>query len=102
MGMYLASYDSKQTVPNPRSEFLKQAGKNGWQLWILGRQNKRHHLPNTTLVGSFDLLSTAKAALELTRNATAQALRTPVTMEKWIISEMGASRFSSDVTDPTR
>lgn len=96
MTLYLATYDLQETTPKPHGEFLQQAIKNGWQAWILSSDRVWYRLPNTTLMGEFPSLDAATNALEATRAATAAALKIPVTMEKWIISQTTVSKFNSD------
>jgi hypothetical protein len=102
MSTYLATYDLRETNPSPHSEFLSQAKELGWQLWILSSKNEWYRLPNTTLVGTFDNMEAAVDALKKTRAATESALGRTVTMEKWIITERGASRFDSDEHQPKK
>jgi exonuclease I len=98
MPNYLASYDLKETNPDPHSTFLAESRKRGWNYWVLSSSNTWYRLPNTTLVGNFDSMSAAEKALEDTRVATAAAIGRAVTMEKWIIVGYSQSRFNSDVT----
>ncbi|BBC02470.1 MULTISPECIES: hypothetical protein [Bradyrhizobium] len=96
MPTYLASYDIKETSPDPHSTFLKQAAAHNWKLWILATNNIWYRLPNTTLEGTFANIEAAKAALEATRAATEREMGRTVTMNKWIIVDYGASSFNSD------
>lgn len=101
MTTFIATYDLRNTNPGPHSEFLAQAEKNGWQLWILGSNSEWYRLPNTTLIGDFADKTIAVAALKKTRADTEQQLGVTVTMEKWIVTVRGASSFHSDVHQPT-
>lgn len=100
MAAFIATYDLKETNPGPHSEFLEQAKKNGWKLWILSSDNEWYRLPNTTLIGSFDDREAAVAALKKTRADTQRELGIPVTMEKWIVAERGGSTFDGDIHQP--
>jgi hypothetical protein len=94
--LFLASYDLKETNPDPQATFLKQAIAHNWKLWILGGNNIWYRLPNTTLQGTFESLPTAEAALEATRAATQNEMGRTVTMSKWIVAEYSTARFNSD------
>ncbi|WP_275497344.1 hypothetical protein [Bradyrhizobium yuanmingense] len=96
MPNYLASYDLKETSPDPHSVFLKRAIAYGWSCWILASNNVWYRLPNTTLVGAFDYLAVAEMKLESARVATQNELGRAVTMSKWIIVDYGSVRFNSD------
>ena len=96
MPMFLASYDLKETNPDPHAIFLKQATTQGWKLWVLGGTNVWYRLPNTTLDGTFANMAAAESALEATRAATEKEMNRAVTMNKWIIAEYGSARFNSD------
>ncbi|MCC8966143.1 hypothetical protein H8A95_28425 [Bradyrhizobium sp. Pear76] len=96
MPTYLASYDLKETNPDPHSTFLKQAAAYKWKLWILGSNNIWYRLPNTTLQGTFANMDAAEAALKAVRDATEREMGRTVTMNKWIIAEYGVARFNSD------
>ncbi|WFU39864.1 hypothetical protein QA640_36935 [Bradyrhizobium sp. CB82] len=96
MPAYLASYDLKETKPDPHPTFLKQAAAQGWKLWILGSNNVRYRLPNTTLIGTFDNLAVAEARLEAARLATENEMGGNVTTSKWIVAEYGPARFHAD------
>ena len=99
---FIATYDLRETNPSPHGEFLEQAKKKGWKLWILSSDNEWYRLPNTTLVGDFPSKDAAVKALKDTRAATESELRIKVTMEKWIVSERGSSSFDSDVHQPKK
>ncbi|KRQ16863.1 hypothetical protein [Bradyrhizobium manausense] len=96
MPAYVASYDLKETKPDPHPTFLKQAAAQGWKLWILSSNNVRYRLPNTTLIGTFDNLAVAEARLEAARLATENEMGRNVTTSKWIVAEYGPTRFNSD------
>ncbi|MGV7217539.1 hypothetical protein [Bradyrhizobium sp. UFLA05-112] len=96
MPVYLASYDLKGSSPDPHPIFLKQAAAQGWKLWILGLNNVRYRLPNTTLVGMFDSLAVAEARLEAPRLATENEMGGTVTTSKWIVAEYGPTRLNSN------
>jgi hypothetical protein len=94
MATFIASYDLKETQPDPHPTFLKEAEKRGWSRWF-----ERVRLPNTTLVGTFTTAAEAVAALDETRAATEKNIRSTVTMEKWIIAQYGgAPSFDSNET----
>lgn len=98
---FLATYDLQSTHPDPHTEFLNQATKNGWRLWKLSTaQNKWYRLPNTTLEGPFNNRDAAVAALKKTQADTAAALGRTVNMEKWIVVEYSGAAWNSDVTQP--
>lgn len=94
---FVVTYDLKETNPKPHGEFINQAAKLGWSPWILSDNGTWYRLPNTTLVGEFLDVAAAEKAFLLARTATQTALGVTVTLEKWIISVRGASRFVSDV-----
>jgi len=94
---FVGTYDLKETNPKPHSEFINQAAKLGWSPWIRSDNGTWYRLPNTTLVGEFVDVGAAEQALLAARAATQAAIGVTVTLEKWIISVRGASRFSSDV-----
>ncbi len=96
MPTYIASYDVKETNPDPHSAFLKQAVAHGWRLWILSSENVWYRLPNTTLEGTFASLAEAESALKSTRAATELEMGRTVTMNKWIVAEYSNARFNSD------
>ncbi|MCP3392097.1 hypothetical protein NLM27_25240 [Bradyrhizobium sp. CCGB12] len=96
MPNYLASYDLKETSPDPHPIFLKRAIAYGWSCWILASNNLWYRLPNTTLVGAFDNLVVAGNKLEAARVATQNELGRAVTMSKWIVVDYGFARFDSD------
>ena len=98
MATFIASYDLKETNPDPHSTFLKKAVEKGWLLWILSSNDLWYRLPNTTLVGTFQNQQTAVAALEATREATEREMGRTVTMEKWIVAQYDVANFNSDVT----
>jgi len=98
MATFIATYDLKQTNPDPHWEFLSQSANFNWLPWIKSSSGPWYRLPNTTLVGEFANLAAAVQALENTRTATQAAIGTAVIMEKWIVAERGASQFSSDQT----
>lgn len=102
MAKFLATYDLKETNPSPHSKFLENAPKNGWQLWVLSSGNEWYRLPNTTLAGEFPTMDAAETALKKVRADTEAALGKTVTMEKWIITERGTSRFDADVHQPNK
>lgn len=98
MTSYVISYDLKKTNPDPHSEFLKQAGKVGWNTWILGSNGFWYRLPNTTLVGDFADQATAKAAFEKAVEATAREIKGSVVVEKFFLAAYSEAFFNSDVT----
>jgi hypothetical protein len=100
MPSFIATYDLKETNPDPHSKFLEQARKHGWNYWILSSQNIWYRLPNTTLEGTFDTQQAAVAALKATRAATQAEMGRTVTMEKWIVVRYVESNFDSDKTQP--
>jgi hypothetical protein len=102
MPNFLATYDLKETKPDPHSAFLQHAQTNGWNYWILSSDNFWHRLPNTTLVGDFPSMGAAHTALEATRLATERQLGIPVIMEKWIVVRYDENLFVSDVRQPKR
>jgi hypothetical protein len=97
MPTYIASYDLKETSPDPHSKFLEQAVAHNWKLWILATNGIWYRLPNTTLQGTFADMTAAERALENTRAATQAAMGRTVTMNKWIVVEYSDSRFDSDM-----
>jgi hypothetical protein len=98
MPTFIATYDLKETNPDPHSTFLAQSRKHGWNYWILSSANTWYRLPNTTLQGIFDNQDAAVAALKATRAATEKEMNKVVTMEKWIVAAYSTSNFGSDVT----
>lgn len=97
MPLHLATYDLERTNPGPHAEFIKQAATVGWSTWILSKNGKHYHLPNTTLVGNFVDINAAKTAFFQAASLTvAQGYKCNV--EKWIITAMGANVFNSDVS----
>ncbi|WP_407122722.1 hypothetical protein [Bradyrhizobium sp. STM 3561] len=96
MPTYLASYDLRETNPDPHAAFLKQAAAYNWKPWVLGSNNIWYRLPNTTLQGTFANMEAAETALQGTRAATEREMGRTVTMSKWIIAEYGNARFNSD------
>ncbi|WP_146101364.1 hypothetical protein [Bradyrhizobium sp. AC87j1] len=98
MPTFVASYDLEKTNPDPHGEFLKQAQQYGWKTWILSNGNIWHHLPNTTLEGTFDNITIARNAFNAAMVATAKVK--PIVVEKWIIVEYGNNLFDSDVRRP--
>jgi hypothetical protein len=97
MPSFIATYDLKETNPDPHSKFLAQARNHGWNYWILSSNGFWYRLPNTTLEGTFDNLEVAVRALQSTRDATQAEMGIPVTMEKWIVAQHVGARFDSDV-----
>jgi hypothetical protein len=95
MPSFIASYDLKETRPDPHGVFLEKAEKRGWRAWIKG-SDKWYHLPNTTLEGTFDTRDEASAALKATRADTEKEIGVTVTMEKWIVVESNGATFNSD------
>jgi len=102
MPTFIATYDLKETSPDPHSKFLAQAGNFCWKLWILSSANEWFRLPNTTLEGTFDTMDTAVTALQATRAATEQEMGRSVTMEKWIVAQHNSAQFNSDTRQPNR
>jgi preprotein translocase subunit Sec63 len=98
MPKFIASYDLKETYPDPHSPFLQKAEAAGWALWILSGNQKWYRLPNTTLVGEFADKDTAVNALKQARSDTQQEIGTTVTMPKWIVAEYSTATFISDDT----
>jgi hypothetical protein len=96
MPTFNATYDLKETNPDPHAKFLEQARKHGWNYWILSSGNVWYRLPNTTLDGTFDTIAAAEQALHATRAATEAEMGRVVTMEKWVISQYTTGRFNSD------
>jgi hypothetical protein len=99
MTTFIASYDLKETNPDPHSTFLAESRKRGWNYWILGSNNIWYRLPNTTLVGDFSNVAAAEAALESTRAATEVQMGRVVTMEKWVVADYSSARFNSDTRE---
>jgi hypothetical protein len=97
MPRFLATYDLKETKPDPHETFLEAAKPYGWEPWIKG-SDKWYRLPNTTLWGTFDDKEKAIAALKATRADTEKEIGIKVTMEKWIVVQYSDSSFVSDVT----
>jgi len=62
MTAFIACYDLKETDPKPHGEFLKQAAKRGWSVWI-STTDEFKRLPNTTLTGDFSDVNAAGEAL---------------------------------------
>lgn len=102
MPIFLASYDLKETTPDPHTVFLKKAVEQGWKLWILSSDNKWYRLPNTTLEGTFPDRPAAITALKAAQAATEREIGRAVTMEKWIVAEYSGATFNSDVTQSAR
>ena len=96
MPTFIATYDLKETNPDPHSKFLAQARNYGWNYWILSSDNVWYRLPNTTLDGTFETMEAAENALLATRAATEAEMGRPVTLQKWIIAQRDGSRFNSD------
>jgi hypothetical protein len=67
---YIASYDLEEAHPDPHLMFLEKAIEHGWTYWIQAKNDRWYRLPNTTLVGSFNTLDEAVAALKAARAAT--------------------------------
>ena len=97
MPTFLASYDLKETKPDPHQTFLEKAKARGWEPWIKATDGKWYRLPNTTLEGTFDSQEKAVAALNATREDTEKAMGIAVTMEKWIVALYSTANFNSDV-----
>jgi hypothetical protein len=97
MPSFIATYDLKETNPDPHVTFLAEARKRGWNYWIRSSTGLWYRLPNTTLQGDFNNLDAAVAALQATRAATEAEIQFPVTMEKWIVAQHVGARFDSDV-----
>jgi len=95
MTAFIACYDLKETDPKPHGEFLKQAAKRGWSVWI-STTDEFKRLPNTTLTGDFSDVNAAGEALKDTRSATQTALGIAVALEKWYVGPIGAGLISSD------
>jgi hypothetical protein len=100
MAAFIASYDLKETKPQPYGEFIAQAEKRGWSTWIKSSKGQWNKLPNTTLTGDFVDIDAAEKALADTRVATQAALGISVSLEKWIISARGTCKFVSDEKVP--
>jgi hypothetical protein len=98
MATFIATYDLRQTNPDPHSKFLEKSRVFGWNYWILSDNSIWYRLPNTTLVGTFETMAAAEQALQATRTATQTDLGVAVTMEKWIIAQYTPARFNSDTT----
>ncbi|MER9644735.1 hypothetical protein [Mesorhizobium sp. M0239] len=98
---YLATYDLMKTNPEPYSEFLEQATKLGWRLWVTDGKDW-YRLPNTTLEGTFATRDAAVAALKAAGVATAKAIGIKVTIEKWIVTSSEEATFNSDVKQPKK
>ncbi|MCP3460568.1 hypothetical protein [Bradyrhizobium sp. CCGUVB23] len=63
---------------------------------MLGSNNLWYRLPHTTLQGTFAEIGVAELALEAARAATEREMRSPVTINKWIIVQYDSDRFNSD------
>ena len=93
MPKFLATYDLKETKPDPHETFLEEAKPHGWEPWIKSSDKKWYRLPNTTLWGTFDDREKAVAALKATKADTEKEIGIKVTMEKWIVVQYGGSTF---------
>lgn len=102
MPRFIASYDLKSSNPSPYAAFLDEAKKLGWQCWILSSADVWYRLPNTTLVGMFNDMNTAKVAFNAIKPATEAVLGVTVIVEKHIIAEYSGASFNSDVTQPKK
>jgi hypothetical protein len=102
MPTFFATYDLRETRPDPHEKFIENAGRFGWTTLIWGATAKKwYKLPNTTLTGDFDDRPAAVTALKAARTATASDLGQCV-LEKWIVITSGGSTFESDEKyDPT-
>lgn len=96
MAKYLCSYDLEEAFAARHPVFLKQAVAHGWEAWVLGGNNLWYRLPYTTLQGTFADIGVAELAFEATRAAAEREMRSPVTINKWIIVQYDSDRFSSD------
>jgi len=96
MPTFIASYDLKETRPDPHQVFIEKAEKRGWSVWIKSSDDKWYRLPNTTLEGTFDTREEAAAALKATRADTEEEIGIRVTMEKWIVAQYSGASFNSD------
>ncbi|WP_163150517.1 hypothetical protein [Bradyrhizobium uaiense] len=63
MPTYLASYDLKETDPDPHETFLEKAKERGWKLWTKGKSGKWYRLPNTPRLKRCGLLLPSRSAL---------------------------------------
>jgi hypothetical protein len=97
MPTFIATYDLKETRPDPHQTFIEKAETHGWSAWIKGN-GKWYRLPNTTLEGTFDTRDAAVAALKAARTDTEKEIGIAVTMEKWIVAQYGTATFNSDET----
>ncbi|MBR0860922.1 hypothetical protein ACVIWV_006027 [Bradyrhizobium diazoefficiens] len=86
MPRFIASYDLKETRPDPHEHFLTNAIECGWSPWIVD-DDTLFTLPNTTLQGSFVDQTQAVAALNAARAETEKELGITVIMEKWIVAQ---------------
>jgi hypothetical protein len=94
---FIATYDLRETNPDPHTTFLNKSRSFGWNYWILSTTNNTwYRLPNTTLVGQFETMDTAVTALEATRVATQHEMGRIVNMDKWIVTQFLDGRFNSD------
>jgi hypothetical protein len=97
MPKFLASYDLKETKPDPHETFLEKAEEFGWSAWVKPTGSILWcRLPNTTLRGTFITLAQAVNALKATRTAAQRALRITVTMEKWFVAQYSGSTIATD------
>ncbi|KQY78636.1 hypothetical protein ASD52_01970 [Ensifer sp. Root142] len=97
MTTYVISYDIKKTTPDPYSEFLNQAEKVGWKVWIWAPSVKKwYRLPNTTLVGDFQNRDAAHRAFNTAVANTSAAIGVTVTVEKFFLAAYSESLFNSD------
>ena len=96
MPKYLATYDFKDTIPDPHSTFLQKAVQQGWRVWILTRANIWNRLPNTTIIGEFASQVAADRAFDAAVAATATAIGRAVAVEKYILVDYEGALVASD------
>ena len=96
MPKYLATYDFKDTIPDPHATFLQKAVQQGWQVWILTQASIWNRLPNTTIIGEFASQVVADRAFDAAVAATAIAIRRPVIVEKYILVDYQSALIASD------
>ncbi|MCJ2105363.1 hypothetical protein MKK70_08200 [Methylobacterium sp. E-041] len=100
MPKFLVTYDLQDAPHDPHATFIAEAEGLGWHAWSLSGRNVWYKLPNTTLRGEFNTLSSAVAAFKKVWTATRnRGYR--VTIEKWIVVECVAASYDSDVQQPS-
>ncbi|MGX9427969.1 hypothetical protein [Bradyrhizobium sp. LeoA1S1] len=96
MPRFFVCYDIKKTTPDPHPVLLDLANDYGFDVWLTMEDGELRRLPNTTLVGSFELVEDALNAFKRLVAATGKKIGHTVVVEKVLTIKSAGARLRSD------